>query len=101
MMRKAGLGACLASAIAVAAIHPLTPARLDAGEYHTSQQNICSDCHVSHASKSGQTWIPTEKLLKSSEGQVPLCTSCHDGREAVSVKPGTPGRGSLAVGGRQ
>ncbi|MHB9035824.1 MAG: cytochrome c3 family protein [Armatimonadota bacterium] len=52
-----------------------------AGEYHTSDQNPCSDCHASHASVRGQVWTPAEHLLKNSAGQVALCLSCHDGTD--------------------
>lgn len=51
-----------------------------AGEYHNSGQLVCSDCHTMHASKDGQTWAPTEGLLKYSSTNA-LCLSCHDGTD--------------------
>jgi len=53
-----------------------------AGEYHNAGQLVCSDCHIQHASKEGQSWTPTEFLLKSSGGEVALCLSCHDGTDS-------------------
>lgn len=56
-------------------------ARVEAGEYHVGDQNICSDCHILHASKESETWTPTARLLKNSAGEVALCMSCHDGTD--------------------
>ena len=71
-----------------------------AGEYHTSQKNVCSDCHVMHASKEAETWTPTEKLLKNSAGEIALCMTCHDGSDTQApdiVASGTAGGPSNTV----
>ena len=39
---------------------------------------ICSDCHVAHASSQDESWLPTEHLLKYG-GSTELCLSCHFG----------------------
>jgi hypothetical protein len=55
---------------------------------------------VAHASKSGETWTPTQKLLKNSAGQVALCMTCHDGTDPHApdiVAAGTAGQPSSVV----
>lgn len=70
----------LRAAVAILAVCMLADGGMQAGEYHT-QESLCSDCHASHASVRGQTWTPTEHLLKNAAGQVALCMSCHDGTD--------------------
>ncbi|MCL5105630.1 MAG: hypothetical protein M1133_16165 [Armatimonadetes bacterium] len=67
--------------LAITAAVVLAGTGMQAGEYHGGLQSTCSDCHASHASVKGQTWTPTEHLLKNSAGQVALCMSCHDGTD--------------------
>jgi hypothetical protein len=55
-----------------------------AGEYHIGAQNVCSDCHVSHASRNGEPVSVSEKLLRSAIGEIGLCMSCHDGTEPLA-----------------
>ncbi|MHB0935678.1 MAG: cytochrome c3 family protein [Armatimonadota bacterium] len=57
---------------------------VQAGEYHIGEQNVCSDCHVSHASKDGAPVSVSENLLRSSTGEIGLCMSCHDGSNAMA-----------------
>jgi len=69
-----------------------------AGEYHGGAQSVCSDCHITHASKDGQEYIVVQTLLKHPQGEVGLCMSCHDGTDTnapdivssgTSVSPGS------------
>lgn len=89
------LGSLLAAAAAVIAAGTLT-----AGEYHVGDQNVCSDCHVSHASIQGVPMTPSPNLLKNAGGEIPLCLSCHDGTDLRApdiVATGTSGVPSSAV----
>ncbi len=81
-------------------VYLLTIGWAQAGEYHTSLQNVCSDCHASHASIRNQTWTPAEHLLKNAAGEVALCMTCHDGSDPQApdiVSNGTSGSPSDVV----
>ncbi len=88
---------------------------LRAGDFHTTNSLVCSDCHVMHYSEShtltGATIPdpllasggPFPKLLKNSQSQ--LCLACHDGKtdapDVLGANTGTYVRaaGQLNVNG--
>lgn len=71
-----------------------------AGEYHGGSLNVCSDCHSMHASEGGQPVTVSGVLLKSADGELGLCMSCHDGTNLQApdiVAAGTSANPSDAI----
>lgn len=68
--------------LSVAAVLFLAPAQ--AGDWHTSEQLVCSDCHTMHNSSGGQPMrydlnaTPAPHLLRHATS-LSLCLYCHDG----------------------
>lgn len=91
----------LRTALVALAVCAVAVSGIRAGEYHGVQPTTaCSDCHSAHASERGQVWTPTEKLLKNTGGEVPLCMSCHDGTDPQApdiVSSGTAANPSNVV----
>lgn len=60
------------------------PLTLNAGDWHTTNQLICSDCHTMHNSQNGQPMrydllsSPSPHLLRHASS-LSLCIYCHDG----------------------
>jgi hypothetical protein len=81
-----------------------------AGDYHTSANLVCSDCHVMHYSEAHlYTGAPTPDPLLAPGGPFPsllkntvngLCLACHDGRTDTPDVRGSNSSGYVRAAGQ-